>query len=228
MRIAVCDDEIGTARSFSDKIREISSESEISIFTSGNDLIQSDIIWDIVFLDIELGVMNGFQTAKILKTKQPACILSFITSHAELAVDGYDYQPFRYILKTAPELVKERKITETIDEYYLRRKSLSISYKGTSRSVMISDIQWIEICGHNMKLIFKEDTVLWSKSLNEVEKEFENYGLIRCHRSFIVALSQIKEFTSKNIKTKNGYTIPIGRTYIKRVKEKYKNFILTN
>ena len=228
MRIAVCDDEIGVAQLFSDKIKELNPESEVSIFTSGIDLIQSDIIWDIVFLDIEMNKMNGFQTAKILKTKQPDCILSFITTHAELAVDGYDYQPFRYILKTAPKLVKERKITETIDEYYLRRKSLRISYKGTSRSVMISDIQWIEICGHNMKLILKEDIVLWSKSLNEVENEFENYGLIRCHRSFIVALSQIEEFTSKNIKTKSGYTIPIGRTYVKRIKEKYKNFILTN
>lgn len=228
MRIAICDDEKQTAELFCEKVREFEPESEISIFTNGTDLIQSGELWDIIFLDIEMKPMDGFQVAEILNKEHMKCIYSFITSHAELAIDGYDYQPFRYILKSAPEPVIERKISETIQEYYCRNKALKISYKGTYRTVMVRDIQWIEIKGHCMKIMIGNDEVLWNKTLNEMEKEFEKYGLVRCHRSFVVSLSYIKECTLKGIQLKNGNVIPIGRMYRQHIVEMYRRFMLAN
>ena len=79
-----------------------------------------------------------------------------------------------------------------------------------------------------MNIMLENEEVLWNKPLNEVENELKNYGLVRCHRSFIVALSQIKELTLNSVKMKNGYDVPIGRTYKKYFLESYQNFILTN
>ena len=127
MRIAICDDEKTIAELFSQRVRIEEPASEISIYTSGIDLIQSGLVYDVVFLDIEMDTMDGFRVAEILNEKQPQCVFSFITTHTELAVEGYDYQPFRYILKTAPEPVIKRKINETLHEYYCRNKVLKFA-----------------------------------------------------------------------------------------------------
>lgn len=226
MKIAICDDDKMIAETFSQRVHAEEPESEMSIFTSGIDLIQSGIEYDVVFLDIEMEAMDGFRVAELLNEKQPQCIFSFITTHAELAVDGYDYQPFRYILKTAPEPVIKRKIKETLHEYYCRNKTLRIAYKGNYCTVLLSDVFYVEITGHCMKIKLENDEILWNKSLYEIESELKEYGFIRCHRSFMVAMSHIKEITSQGIRMKNGHLVPIGRKYRKYFFEEYNNFIL--
>lgn len=226
MKIAICDDEKMIAEAFRQKVLSEEPESEIYIFTKGNDLIQSDTVFDAVFLDIEMEAMDGFRVAELLKEKQPQCIFSFITTHAELAVDGYDYQPFRYILKTAPEAVIKRKIKETLSEAYNKNKTLRISYKGNYCTVLAGDIFYIEIIGHCMKLVLENTEILWNRPLDKAESDMKSYGLIRCHRSFMVAMSRIKEITSQGIRMKNGHLVPIGRKYRKYFFEEYNNFIL--
>lgn len=228
MNIAICDDEKGIAELFSAKVTAVEPDSEIAIFTSGEDLIESEFECDVVFLDIEMKPMNGFQTAEILKEKYPRCILSFITTHSELAVEGYDYQPFRYILKTAPEPVIKRKIRETLNEYYYRNKSLQIAYKGKHSVVLVGDIIYIEIEGHCTKLVLKNGVVSWNKTLNDIEVELKKYGVIRCHKSFMVSLAQIKEVNQNWIKLKRGINVPIGRTHKDSFIKEYNNYILVN
>lgn len=228
MNIAICDDEKGIAELFSAKVTAVEPDSEIAIFTSGEDLIESEFECDVVFLDIEMKPMNGFQTAEILKEKYPRCILSFITTHSELAVEGYDYQPFRYILKTAPEPVIKRKIRETLNEYYYRNKSLHIAYKGKHSVVLVGDIIYIEIEGHCTKLVLKNGVVSWNKPLNDIEVELKKYGVIRCHKSFMVSLAQVKEVNQNWIKLKRGINVPIGRTHKNSFIKEYNNYILVN
>lgn len=228
MKIAICDDDRDIAELFKTKVKAEDAESEISVFTTGIDLIKSDILFDAAFLDIEMPETNGFKVAKHLKAHQPKCIFSFITTHTELAVDGYDYQPFRYILKTAPEPVIKRKIQETLHECRCRNKILQITYKGICSSVFVNDILYIEVIGHCMKLVFEKSELLWGRQLNEAESELESYGLIRCHRSYMVALLHIDKITSTKVDMKNGAVIPFGRKYKDRFMEKYNNFMLLN
>lgn len=228
MKIAVCDDEKVIAEQFCEKVLAQAPDSEISVFTNGDDLIRSGEVYDAAFLDIEMEGLNGFQTAKTLSVRQPQCVFSFITTHAELAVDGYDYQPFRYILKTAPESVINRKIKETLNEALKKNKYLLVSYKRKSSSILIDSIFYIEIEGHCMKIVLKDKDILCGKTLEKLENDIKNYGLVRCHRSFMVSLSKIKEITSQDIIMENECVVPIGRKYKKHFLEEYNNFIMAN
>ncbi len=226
MNIAICDDEKNFAELFGDKVRTEYDNCDIYVFTSGIEMIKSGIFFDVAFLDIEMDDMNGFHLAEFLNKNQPRCVFSFITIHGELAVDGYDYQPFRYILKSAPEAVIKRKISETLNEYYRRSKVLHVEYKGKHSKVLVSDIVYIEVDGHRMKLVLEKGELLWGKQLNEVENDFGDYGLVRCHKSYIAGLQHIEEFNSSKIKMKNGDLIPIGRKYKARFIEEHKHFTI--
>lgn len=223
LKIAVCDDDIIIAYGVKKLIKEINNDNEVYIFESGKDFLSSSDKWDIVFLDIEMDGLNGFETAERFLKKQPECVFSFVTTHIELAVDGYDYQPFRYILKNAPPPVLRRKIRETIDEFIRRNKTIKVSFKGVIKTININDILYIEIVGHNLQINTIGDTIVCGKTINEIEKELKNYGFVRCHRSYIVPLREIEEFKTKELKLKNGERIPIGRLYKTNIENEYKN-----
>ncbi len=227
MRVAICDDDRNFANYLTNKIKELEEKCEIVLFESGEEFVQTESSFDIVLLDIEMKELNGFETARAIKERNPEFILSFVTSHNELAVDAYDYQPFRYILKQAPEQVIHRKLKEVIAEFHRRNAAFEINCKGGKRKVYISKIKCVEIIGHSLKLTMTDDEiVLWNKPLREVEREMEKCGVIRCHRSFMVALSHIKSLGTREINLFDGQTIPRGRLYAKHVEEKYINYKL--
>lgn len=221
MLAAVCDDNKDMAQELCKKIKEIDPEIETFIFTNGNELLRSDKVWDIVFLDLEMGDMHGFCVAEELNKQCPDCVLAFVTTHMELAVDGYDYSPFRYILKTAPEPVIKRKIFETVSESYRINRVLSFSYKGKHNTVKINDIQWIETIGHGTKIVLADYEVECGKTLNEIEKELQGFGFVRCHRSYIVAVKNVKIQVGQDIHMKNDSIVPLGRQYRKEFKKQY-------
>lgn len=227
MKIAICDDDRNFAEYIIDKIQEIEKNCEITLFNSGEEFVLTESVFDIVMLDIEMKELNGFETARIIREKNSEFILSFVTSHNELAVDGYDYQPFRYILKQAPEQVICRKLKEIIDEFYRRNAAFWLESKNGKRKLHISKIKFVEITGHSLKITMSDDEiVLWNKPLKEVEKQMESCSVVRCHRSFMVALSKIKKMGAREIELIDGEKIPRGRLYAKHVEEKYINYKL--
>ena len=73
---------------------------EVDIYADGAELIsayQSGV--DILLLDIEMPVMDGMQTAKILREKDKKVVIVFITNLAQYAIQGYEVQALDFIVK---------------------------------------------------------------------------------------------------------------------------------
>ena len=228
MNIAICDINRESGEFILSKVKKIEPDCNVFVFAKGFEFINCKREWDVVFLDIEMDEVDGFTIAKILKQQQKRCIFSFVATHSHLAIDGYDYQPFRYILKDAPDEVIERKVRETINEYHFRNSRLKISYKGVQKIISVAEISSIEIMGHCLKISCGDELVLWNKSLQDIEKILEKYDFVRCHRSFMVSLKHIKKFASKLIELDNGKKVPVGRSYQKKAETTYLQFLTSN
>ncbi|MEE1012989.1 MAG: LytTR family DNA-binding domain-containing protein [Clostridia bacterium] len=225
MNIAVCDDDRFAAMKMCARIRILVPECEVGVFRNGNDLIEAEETWDIVFLDIAMNEISGFQIAEYLMEHRPDCVFSFVTSHQELAVDGYDYQPVRYILKDAPEAVINRKIKETVSAFYAKNRTVEISYRDIKHFVNPKDIQWIEADSHYSHVYTRDGEILWGKKMDVIERELHEDHIVRCHRSFAVHLKSISCFSGTKVILKNGKVISVGRTYEKKIKREYQKFI---
>ena len=78
MNIAICDDD-SVFRNFLEKnLRTYFDERSVPLniiqFSSGEALLGHDLLFDLVFLDVEMGEINGIDTGKALKKKNPHCI----------------------------------------------------------------------------------------------------------------------------------------------------------
>ena len=54
---------------------------------------------DILFLDIEMNGINGIETGKIIKQKNPNCIIFFVTSHNNYITDIFRLDSFQFLQK---------------------------------------------------------------------------------------------------------------------------------
>lgn len=72
----------------------------VDTFTSGQPLLEKkEIIYDLIFLDIELDDLSGLDIAHILRDRKFSGELVFLTSHQEYVFSGYDVKALNYLLK---------------------------------------------------------------------------------------------------------------------------------
>ncbi|MBN9282986.1 MULTISPECIES: LytTR family DNA-binding domain-containing protein [Flavobacterium] len=156
---------------------------------------------DLVFLDIEMPIISGFDLLDGLKAK-PQVI--FITSKTEYAVKAFDYaatdylhkpitrERFNVAVKKAMNFVLLGKENSEEESPYIFIKSNLKKLK-----IYISRIKWIEAYGDYVKVITDEDNHLVLSTMKAFEKELPKDKFIRVHKSFIVNIDKIDKFNSK-------------------------------
>ena len=160
MRIAVCDDE----KYFRDTICEAigvfyhSPDVLCLPFESGGELIaafEKGQRFDAVFLDIEMPPPDGMETAKRLHEFSPGLPVIFLTSHTELAMDGYEVGAFRFLQKP----VVPDKLTQTLKDITQlcdRKKTVCIRENGEEHFLPPDDIIYAEADNNSVRFVTAE------------------------------------------------------------------------
>ncbi|ESU20465.1 two-component system response regulatory protein [Flavobacterium enshiense DK69] len=157
---------------------------------------------DLVFLDIEMPVINGFDLLDGLKAK-PQVI--FITSKAEYAVKAFDYAATDYLHKPITRERFAQAVKKAISMISLSKENggeeesphIFIKSNLKKLKIYISRIKWIEAYGDYVKVITEEDNHLVLSTMKAFENELPKEKFIRVHKSFIVNIDKIEKFNSK-------------------------------
>ena len=226
MNILLCDDDVNFLADFEKHFYGLSCH--VYKYTSANDVINSDVIFDIAFLDIVLSDDTlVFGAIEHIKNKNPKCVISFVTNHIKYAPEGYEYKAFRYILKNEPPQLINRRINDVLNEHYRLNTFIKGNYKGNSFSISPSDVYYIEILNHTLKLYSTRGVLEMYNKLKDIYPILEETGFIRCHRSYIVNLNYVRFVGKENnfiLETPDEVKVPIGISYKTSAKEKYFNY----
>ena len=169
---------------------------------------------DLMFLDIEMPVLDGFELLEVLNNK-PQII--FVSDKTEYAFKAFDYNATDYLHKP---ITRERFITAI--EKALKQHKLIQDFKEEEgehifvksnlkkRKVFTKDIKWIEALGDYVKLVTEENSFVVLSTMKSFEKELPKNKFLRIHKSYIVNLDKIDRFNSKNVEV-GAYEIPLSR-----------------
>ena len=156
---------------------------------------------DLLFLDIEMPVINGFNLLDGLKIK-PQII--FITAKAEYAVKAFDYDATDYLQKPITKDRFNAAIKRALDMHQLRKDSLEeegehIFIKSNLKKLKIytSKIKWIEAFGDYVKVVTEQDSHLVLSTMKAFELDLSKEKFIRVHKSFIINTDKVEKFNSK-------------------------------
>lgn len=152
---------------------------------------------DLVFLDIHLSNGDGFEILESLKNKEQNVI--FVTGHEEHAVKAFRSDAVDYLLKPvsiehlqhAVERVRKRSDQNNIPKQH----HVSLS---TSKGLIIlktADILYCKGDGAYTYFHLKSgERITTSKNLKAYEDRIEDPRFFRCHKSYLINLSEIKTY----------------------------------
>ena len=156
---------------------------------------------DLIFLHIEMPVINGFDLLDGLKIK-PQII--FITSKAEYAVKAFDYDATDYLQKPISPQRFSAAVKRAMDLYVLRKENIDedsehIFIKSNLKKLKIftSKIKWIEAYGDYVKVVTEDENHLVLSTMKSFESELSKERFIRVHKSFIINIDKVDKFNSK-------------------------------
>lgn len=156
---------------------------------------------DLVFLDIEMPIINGFDLLDGLKSK-PQVI--FITSKAEYALKAFDYSATDYLHKPISRERFNQAVKKAINLISLSKENsdeenpfIFIKSNLKKLKLYISRIKWIEAYGDYVKIITDEENHLVLATMKSFEQELPSDKFIRVHKSYIVNVDKIDKFNSK-------------------------------
>ena len=231
MKIAILDDEL----IWQEKVSQIIKNNEfqeakniVDLYSSGEEYLEKEEIYDVTFVDIEMPGIDGFETIRRARKYNANGIYIILTNHIEMSRKGYMVNAFRFLHKYS----LEEEIKEALDSVniILRRNDvicLNIIGYG-ERNIVLKDIVCFETKKKHYVIIHtKEGELRCSNTMTEIENLLQNTWFYRCHQGYIVNLDEIKSIEKRIIYLSNGQDIDIAyrkvtecrREYMKRLYE---------
>lgn len=214
MKIGICDDESIFREQLKTMLEDYYHSLDVLIIScsSGEELLQEieKKQYDLVFLDIEMQGMDGLETAKRVHSIKADLPIIFLTSHTELAMEGYEVQAFRFLAKP----VAVQKLQEALHAFETtlqQEQKLMIVEDGMNRYLSCADIQYIKSENVYLQIVTKQGSHLVRKKLKEQIEELPKDTFMLVHRSYIVNLNEVASFDGNVIVLKGGFEIPVSR-----------------
>lgn len=167
---------------------------------------------DLVFLDIEMPIISGFDFIESLKSR-PKIIL--ITGKADYAMQAFDYDVTDYLLKPiTPERFNTsvRKalthLNDTASEIS-EDEFIYVSSKLKKIKVNLDNIKWIEGLGDYVKIV-SNDTIMVLMTMKSLLEQLPEEKFMRVHKSYIVNLEKVENFNGSQVEV-SGQRIPLSR-----------------
>jgi two-component system LytT family response regulator len=200
---------------------------------------------DLVFLDIAMPRINGFELLQALQFKEFALI--FTTAYNTYAINAFKVNAIDYLLKPIDpeELIKAiEKVKHNMEkDYQLKRietiiRSLGNGHKGNERlalpyegRILMLDHSSIVCCesDRNYTRIHLADktNLMISRTLKDIEQMLPHPVFVRIHHSYLVNIQHIKEYyrgEGGEILLSNGEFLRVSRNR----KEELLNILFQN
>lgn len=232
IKIGICDDEkeylekIGKLVTNIMKQKQI-NDYEIQFYSSGKQLSEdkkSIEKFDIIFLDINMKEMNGIETAKKIREINGKVYIVFITAYADYAIEGYQVEAVRFVLKDVLEEMLKESIDTIIRKMQIENRKIKYHFVEGEREISIEKIRYIENQQHRQ--IFhidgksRQEFHMYGK-LDDIEKDLCSYGFIRIHKSFLINVYKISTMKNYKVSLVTGETFSVPRGRYKEIKEEY-------
>ncbi len=236
IRVLIADDEPGMRMILRKMIARVDGYQLVGEAADGAELMRlfDELRPQVVFLDVDMPVMNGVACANQIQDADPSCVLIFATAHEEYRSDAFAVYAFDYLLKP----FRMERVIETLtrikerQEYMRARPALEkpaaperarpqgrmmLKHRDGVSFINMADILLVQR-EERSTVIYTADgqSYATSDTLAETEAKLDPQVFFRCHRSYIINLNRIHDIT------------PYGRwTYIVRLDGTDRDALIT-
>ncbi len=196
---------------------------------------------DVLLLDIEMPVIDGFSVLKELPPGHAPAIV-FVTAFQDHAVKAFELRATDFVVKP----VREDRLAAALDQARsdlearragerltflqarlseLESRALAASDPGIwvqvgneKRRLRLMDVRWMEAERDYVRVHMNGHAILVNGLLGDMEKALDADTFLRVHRSAIVRKDKVRamlrgRFSAPVLELDDGHRLPVGRKY---------------
>ena len=180
---------------------------------------------DLIFLDINMPLLDGLSFVKSLEDK-PLIIIT--SAHSEFAIEAYELDLLDYLvkpisfprfLKSVNKVFKVRNSINPIQQSIPERPYLFVKIdKKKMKKIYLDEILVIESLKDYLKINTTTNKYIIHQTLISFTEQLPPNKFIRIHRSYTISIDKIETIEGNSVEI-GGIRYTIGRTYIDQVKK---------
>lgn len=223
MRIAICEDDSFLRHQLAEMLAKMPSNGgshQITQYESADQLwfdFQGYIHpFDLLILDIEMpGVLNGLAAAKKIRKLGDNVTIVLLTAYDKYALEGYDIQAYKYLLKPVSRYKLEEIITQVEGSLRLYwNECLNLMVAGGILRIPFDDIHYLESNRHNAFIYVKSGRHKCYRKLSDLHAMCDE-RFVYCHKSYIINLEKVRRINFDQRYTTvlldNDVTLPVSQ-----------------
>lgn len=169
-------------------------------------------IFDIIFLDVCMKDMNGMELAHEIRKFDRNAQIVFLTGKPEYVFEGYEIGAVRYLVKPVAEGDLEKALDVCLEKLEsIREDYIAIKYHGENLRLSRSEIIFVKVDGHYLKMQTVDGAYEWKASLKEILAKLDSDRFVMANRSAVVNLEFVTKITREECVLENGEAIPVSR-----------------
>ena len=227
-KIAVCDDVASVCNELKIMIMDmkndlICKEITIDTFYSGEaliDNIKEENLYDLIFLDIELGKINGVEVGHIIRKQMEDYVTKIIYISSKDIYDRqlFDVQPLHFLKKPidSKKVFDDIQLAMKISE----KENRNFEFKSFRNTIKVPyrDILYFESRGRKVFLMGTKNNYIFYGNINSLEEVLPKF-FIYPNRSYFVNYEFVTCFKFEELIMTDGSIIPISRNKRKEIRE---------
>ncbi len=204
LAIAICDDDNVALAEETNLIAKILSEKNIKgtvkRFNAPENLLASPVQYDIIFLDVEMGELNGIETAKKIKKENKDCLIIFITNYWDYLDNAFAVDAFRYWKKPLDEHQLSNGINSAIKELNGMHQTITVTVRSGKVDILVKSIVYVYVSNKITRIvslngeIYTYDTY---KSIYDVVSGLGHFG--EPYRGYCVNFFYVQNYTQDKL-----------------------------
>lgn len=194
---------------------------------------------DLVFLDIQMPKINGFEMLELLEQPPPVI---FATAFDEYAIKAFEAHAVDYLLKpfnqdrfdkaiakwaetVKPNLEKNTQdLLETASQSPAQSNRIVVKNGSKIKIIPVHEVLYLEAADDYVKVHTGEGYFLKNKTMTHFEQVLDGHHFVRSHRSYIVNVQQITridpyEKDNHVAVLRSGIKVPVSRSGYMKLRE---------
>lgn len=232
IHIAVVEDEQKDREILIGYIEKYAVEKEESIkisqFENARRLLSNyNPIYDLIFLDIQMPLLDGMQAAERLRELDPVVPLVFITNMSNYAVKGYSVNALDFVVKPVAYYNFSAMLSRAVRIAKTKSDKVMLKTPKGSIKILLDSIAYVETLGHQVVYHTDNGEVKLWETLKQQEAKLPGERFVRCSNYCLVNLKHIDGVRGNTVMVA-GVEIAVTRTqkqkFMKKLLEYYGDY----
>ncbi len=234
LEIALCDDDKYELDRLNTTIlkycKEKSIKANIYKYSTGENLLHSAKRFQIIFLDIKMGQIDGIEAAKIIRANDKLVKIIYVTNFSNYQTDAFTVRAFGYVTKPITYEMISKQLDDVMAYSRLEKDKITFTFDTNIgiKTLNIDDIFYFEYCNHKIEIVTIKRTYKITDSITNIINNFKSYGFSMPHKSYVVNLRYVSSIKGYDVQLTSGDLIPISQKRAVEFKADFHSYLKSN